>query len=81
MGMRRATLKLTANAILDGTDAVMLSRETAIGRHPVQTVKAMAKIIAETEKVLPYELILLDYRLLVCIITHLPSGQVFNHTQ
>ena len=60
MGMRRATLKLTANAILDGTDAVMLSGETAIGGHPVQTVKAMAKTIAETEKVLPYELILLE---------------------
>jgi pyruvate kinase len=39
-----------ANAIYDGTDAVMLSAETAAGKYPVETVAMMAKIVAETER-------------------------------
>jgi pyruvate kinase len=38
-----------ANAIYDGTDAVMLSAETAAGKYPVETVAMMAKIVSETE--------------------------------
>jgi pyruvate kinase len=38
-----------ANAIYDGTDAVMLSAETAAGKYPAETVAMMAKIIADTE--------------------------------
>ena len=38
-----------ANAIFDGTDAVMLSGETAIGKYPVQTVQMMARIIEKAE--------------------------------
>jgi len=43
-----------ANAIFDGTDAVMLSQETAVGRHPVQAVEMMASIAEATERELPY---------------------------
>ncbi|MFC2036147.1 pyruvate kinase [Chloroflexota bacterium] len=56
----RAEVSDVANAIFDGTDAVMLSGETAIGRHPVQTARVMVKIAVESEKVLPYDRILLE---------------------
>ena len=46
----RAEVTDVANAILDGSDYLMLSAESAVGRHPVETVKMMNQIIAFTEK-------------------------------
>lgn len=51
----RAEATDVANAIHDGTDAVMLSEETAIGQFPVEAVRMMAAIATETEEDLPYD--------------------------
>ena len=48
----RAEVADIANAVLDGTDALMLSEESAVGNYPVQSVKTMAQVAVETEKIL-----------------------------
>lgn len=57
----RAETTDVANAIFDGTSAIMLSGETASGRYPIEAVKTMARIAEITEAALDYQSILNQY--------------------
>ena len=61
----RAEVTDVANAIFDGTDALMLSEETALGKYPLKSIKIMNKIAVQTEDSLDYEKILRERALSV----------------
>ena len=52
----RAEATDVANAIIDGSDALMLAEETAVGKYPVQAVQVLSRIAQETERFLPKEI-------------------------
>ncbi|MDQ5958130.1 MAG: pyruvate kinase [Patescibacteria group bacterium] len=74
----RAEVNDVANAIFDGTDAVMLSEETTLGAYPVDAVKTMAEIAAHTEKHLEYEEILKGEHLELKSVTDAVSFAALN---
>jgi len=51
----RAEVTDVANAILDGTDAVMLSQESAVGQYPIESVAMLAAVAKRTEQTAPYQ--------------------------
>lgn len=50
----RAEVSDIANAVLDGTDAVMLSDETTVGKYPIEAIRALVETICETETIYPF---------------------------
>ena len=71
----RAEASDIANAIMDGTDAIMLSGETAAGKYPIEAVKMMNKIAVHTEKSLNYEKMFLTKG----IATNISSTNAISH--
>ena len=62
----RAEISDIANSILDGADALMVTGETAIGKHPIKVIKVLIKVMEETERSIDYKnyFISKDYKIL-----------------
>tara|TARA_B100001248_G_scaffold206527_1_gene160563 strand:+ start:453 stop:1856 length:1404 start_codon:yes stop_codon:yes gene_type:complete len=56
----RAEVSDIANAILDGADALMVTGETAVGKHPVKVIKVLSRVIAESESSINYKTFIKD---------------------
>ena len=78
----RAEISDVANAIYDGTSAIMLSGETAAGKYPVLTVKTMARIALQTEKDINYKKMFRDSEFIirntVDAISHATCGMAID---
>ena len=78
----RAEISDVANAVYDGTSAIMLSGETAAGKYPVQTVSTMAKIALQTERGIDYSKMFRDSDFLikntVDAISHATCGMAID---
>ncbi len=61
----RAEISDVANAVYDGTSAIMLSGETAAGKYPVLTVETMARIASQTEKNISYDKVFRDSEFII----------------
>ncbi len=65
----RAEASDIANAIFDGSDAIMLSGETAAGKYPVESVQTMARIAEKAESSLDYDEVMIRQRSVACTVT------------